>query len=268
MYFIPDIADPEGVTLSPVERNPNFPSVSDVLLNTVYGFLLEYTGTYRPFSPDLPTLVAVDQRDGEHATLTLTGSEPGTTNKVYVGYFGQNGAQEWRLVATFIGDGVVTVSLSQNLYVCKCSTEFGENEPNWQIGNIFWVTDASNMTRIRIRDRVALAAMRTARKLGFQALYQSPDRDAVSIWVVPDESQETMNMLGGEVGTISLVVHAPRQVDFPPIDGMVPGARVGINGVWFAVDARWGTETIHLAPVFTLILRRLDISVEIDGAEV
>jgi hypothetical protein len=265
VWFTPDPSDPAGVVPSPVERDPHFPLEGQTLLHTVYGFLMEYTGTYRPFSPNLPILIAVDQMDGQHAILTLTGSEPGTTNNVYVGFFGQNGAQEWRLVASFTGDGTVTVSLPQGLYVCRCSTGFIGNEPNWQIGNIFWVSDSTNLTRVRIRDRVANAAMRTAKKLGFQAQYQSPGRDAFSIWVVPDESNESLSMLGGETGTITLVLHVPRQVDFPPIDGMVPGARVGVNGVWFAFDARWGTETIHLAPVFTLMLRRLDISVEVDG---
>ena len=135
-------------------------------------------------------------------------------------------------------------------------------------GNIFWVTDATNLSRNRIRDAVAKSALETARRLGFQAVYQSPGLPEFSVWVIPNEGGNTMALLGGiEIGqTLELLI--PRQVDFPPTDGLVPGARMKVGGKWFACDIRYSLETPEMSPTFTAARRRLDFTVEVDGSDV
>jgi hypothetical protein len=247
----------------------NYSAQNVTLAGTVYGYDNQYLGSL-DVAPQVtvPTVNAVDSRDGQHAVVTVTGADAGTTNIVAVGWWGQNGIQEWMTAGTLTGNGSVTIDKPQGLYACRVNSSLVGYGSVYGMGNLFYVSDATNLTRVRIRDNVSRATLRVAHRLGFEAVYESPDRLPFNIWVIPEESSESAGMLGGETGTVALTVHVPRQVDFPPEDGIVPGARVGINGVWFAFDIRWATETIDLAPVFTMNLRRLDISVEYDGADV
>jgi hypothetical protein len=263
----------DGTDLEPLypPKALNYPPEPYVLEPYVYGFDNQFVGTLEAVpQPVAPTLHAVDSRDGKHAVLTLTGADPGTTNEIYVSVWGQLGIQDWRLVGTIVGtSGSITITKVQSLYACQVKSILVGNGYRYVLGNLFYVSDETNMTRVRIRDNVAGAAMRIAQRLGAQVTYQSPGRGAISLWAVLDNSDISMSMLGGEAGTLHLQIHLPRQSDWPPSDGLVPGARVGINGVWWAVDEiRFGTETIDLSAVFTLSLRRLDITVEVDGTDV
>lgn len=135
-------------------------------------------------------------------------------------------------------------------------------------GQIFWVTNATNITRNRIRDAVAKSALETCRRLGFQVNYQSPGCAAVTLWAIPNEGGDTMSLLGNtEIGqTMELLI--PRQTDFPPPDGLVPGARIQIGDTWYATDIRYPMENADMSPTFMASLRRLDVTVEVDGGDV
>lgn len=134
-------------------------------------------------------------------------------------------------------------------------------------GNVFWVTDATNLSRNRIRDAVAKSTLETCKRLGFQIDYQSPGLASVALWALPNEGGTTLSLLGGEVGT-GMELLIPRQVDFPPVDGLVPGARAKIGDDWFALDIRYSMETPDMSPVFFASCRRLDVTVEVDGSDV
>ena len=116
-----------GTELSPlaVPVEPNYPSEDLVFNGTVYGNDNELLGNMlTTVQPNDPTLVAIDERDGENVTFTLTGTSAGTTNYIYASWWGQQGAQEWSLVGTLSGDGVLAdVTLPQGLYACKVRSE-------------------------------------------------------------------------------------------------------------------------------------------------
>ena len=139
----------------------------------------------------------------------------------------------------------------------------------FSFGNVFWVSDETNLTRNRIRDAAAKAALCSAIRFGFQAEYQAPgDASAVSIWVIPDENNKGLNMMRGETGTTSMTLHAPRQTDFPPTGGFLPGARLIVADQNFACNVSHQFETPDQAPIFRLDIERLDISAEIDGTDI
>lgn len=229
---------------------------------------VEYVGTGAiAASPPQPKLVVVDDQDGGHATFTITESDPAATNQLYAAPYSTSLLLNWQPVGTLVGNGSLQVSLPKAFYAGRVDSSKGGGAAT-NLSNLFYVTCPYNATRVRIRDGVANSVWQIAQRLGFQCEYQSPGCEAITLWAVPTETQESAMMFGGETGTITLDINIPRQPGFPPPDGIVPGGRIKVAGVWFAYDARWPTETIDLAPVFNFHLRRLDISVEIDGTDV
>lgn len=136
-------------------------------------------------------------------------------------------------------------------------------------GNVFYVSDETNLTRNRIRDAAAKVAMCSAQRFGFQARYQEPGgAAATTVWVIADENNKSLGMMRGETGTTSITLHAPRQTDFPPTGGFTPGARCFVGAVPFACNISHQFESADNAPIFRLDLERLDVSVEIDDSDV
>ena len=260
-----------GTDLMP--RNPpkalNYPANAVVLAPTPFGIDFALIGTLIA-SPQVtaPVLVASDVHNGGDAVFTITAGDAAATNQVYIAWWGQNGNQAWQLAGTRTGNGVVNAHYPVGLYACKVVSSKPGFGTVTSVGNLFYLTDLTNITRIRIRDAVANSTLIVCQRLGFQAQYQTAGRAAVTIWVVPENTEANLSMLGSEVGT-SFSVLAPRQADFPPMDGFAPGSRVGINGVWFDVHVSYPTEDVYYAPTFSMKLYRMDdMTVEIDGTDV
>lgn len=247
----------------------NYPDEAAVLQGIVFGYADQYLGTLDASAQvPVPTVSAVDSQNGRQAVVTVSDALVGSTNDVYITWWGQNGVQEWQLAGSVTGDGTLTVSRPIGLYGVRVQSSKTGYVSTYALGNLFYITDSTSLCRVRIRDAVANSTMQVCYKLGFQADYQSPGRSAFKIWVVPETTENNLSMLGSEIGS-SFSFLAPRQADFPPSDGFVPGARVGVNGVWYAVEVSYPTESPNYAPTFSLRLNRLDsISVEIDGTDV
>lgn len=250
-------------------KDMNYPAEAVVLQPTIYGYDDQYTGALIA-SPQVQTasLVATDLEDGGGVTFTISDSDPAATNSVYIAWWGQNGNQAWQLVGTRTGNGTVSGHYTVGLYACKViSVKVGYGN-SIGMGNLFYLTNLTNVCRVRIRDAVANSTLKVCYKLGFQADYQTTGRAAIKIWVVPETTDSNLSMLGSEVGQ-SFSVLAPRQADFPPMDGFAPGSRVGIGGVWYDVHVSYPTEDIYYAPTFSMRLYRMnDLTVEIDGTDV
>lgn len=268
--------DLTGAELSPLNppKDMKYPAEPVVLEAVIYGFDDQFVGSLVG-SPQVQAanVVGVDSQNGGDVTFVVTGGDPVANNAVYIAWWGQNGPQDWQLVGSRIGNGNVASHYPVGLYAAKVvSSKVGYGSATG-LGNLFYLTDMTNITRVRIRDAVANSTLKICYKLGFQGNYQSPGRDAFSIWVVPESVDGNLSMLGSEVGTTFSVL-APRQADFPPQDAFVPGSRFGIpdregNTVWFDVDVNYPTEDIYYAPTFSLRLHRLnDITVEIDGDDI
>ena len=247
----------------------NYSAENVTLAGTVYGYDNQYLGSLiaLPQTP-IPTLVAADAHNGGDATFTITGSDPTAVNAVYIAWWGQNGNQAWQLVGSRTGNGAVTGNYPVGLYACKVVSTMPDAGSATGNGNLFYLTNLTNITRIRIRDAVATSTLKVCYKLGFQADYQTAGRAAIKIWVVPETTDSNLSMLGSQVGQ-SFSVLAPRQADFPTLDGFAPGSRLGINGTWYDIDVSYPTEDIYYAPTFSMKLYRMnDVTVEIDGVDV
>jgi hypothetical protein len=119
MWLEDDPADASGVMLRATEADPNFPAETDVRDLITYGYLSEYVGSWDGNVPTPPLLVCVDQKNGGDVIATVSGSDAGSLNDVYVSKFGQAGPVYWELIDTITGDGSVTFQKPQGLYVCK-----------------------------------------------------------------------------------------------------------------------------------------------------
>jgi hypothetical protein len=119
MWLEDDPADASGVMLRATEADPNFPAEGDVRDSVVFGYLDEYIGSWLGNVPTPPLLVCENQKNGGDVVATISGSDPGSINDIYVSQFGQNGPVSWVLIDTITGDGTITFQRPVGLYVCK-----------------------------------------------------------------------------------------------------------------------------------------------------
>jgi hypothetical protein len=213
------------------------------------------------------TLQVTDDRDGENATATLTDSASAMAiNEVYLARYSANGPLVFTLAGSRTGDGDITLSPGPGNWVAQVRSTIGA-ATGIGLGSTFWVTAADDRRRMRMRDRTAGGALRVARRMGFQIAYQSPGLQQINLWAIPETFSRSTSMLGGEVGTTVGKITVPRQADFPPYDGIEPGAKVWIDGVPYGADISWNAESEDMSAAFVMDLRRLDVSVELDDED-
>ena len=93
--------------------------------------------------PTVPTLAIVDKTDGTGATATVSGSDPGTTNRVYTML---QGASSWSLGATISDDGSSDLALSVGWYWGHVTSDDGAGTVSYGAPIAFVVTDADAAT--------------------------------------------------------------------------------------------------------------------------
>lgn len=276
MWLQPDTNDVNGAVLAPIERDPHFPAVSEVLLGITYGYLLEYTGTYPGGGSIIPaSVMAYDLRDGLNARIVISNSPyPTAVNAVYAATFLQSGLQqlgpqEWVLIGTVTGDGEFLAPLTPgHEYQFKVETTYLGHRGTY-VGNTVWITYAVNRRRILIRDRTAKAALRVARRFGRTVWWQNPGRPHVRVWAVCEGGFESLGLLGGETSATRFTLWIPRQTEFPPLPAppgsFMTGAAVWVDGIPYAARVTYDAESPEFAPVFRVDCERYDITVELDG---
>jgi hypothetical protein len=99
------------------------PDESDVLLGVAYGAGgTEFVGTFDPAAgglPDTPTLDVIDRGDGSGGDVSITGSTPGSTNRVYFTSYSSTGVFDWALAGTRTGDGAVAIDAAPGSYLVR-----------------------------------------------------------------------------------------------------------------------------------------------------
>ena len=142
MWLTDDSGDASGVTLRSAEADPNFPEEDEVILDIVYGYNDEYTGTFNGSGGlVVPTIEAEDNKDGESCTVTITDSDPAAVNTIQISPFGQQGAFAWTDYSSITGDGAATVTIRRGLFVCRVKSA-KDGGAVYGIGNMFWITGA------------------------------------------------------------------------------------------------------------------------------
>ena len=155
----------------------------------------------------LPGLVVIDQGDGTGATATISASESGATNVVFVQNFsGDLGAGVWQNAGTRVGDGNIVLGLATGHYFgYVASTSAGVTLVSSVV--YFVVTDGLES----LHSRCLTAAQARIQSLSLSGL----DSDNVVIRKVPVDR----NLAGsGGVGLPAIVL-SPRRAEMPPDAG-------------------------------------------------
>jgi hypothetical protein len=96
------------------------PATSNVVLGIQWGAGgTEFTGTYSATTnpPTAPSLVVTDNGDGTGATATVTGSDGGTTEKVYYADPSATGLVTYAFIAQRVGDGTLALPVPAGRWI-------------------------------------------------------------------------------------------------------------------------------------------------------
>jgi SPP1 family predicted phage head-tail adaptor len=113
-------------------------TAAEVQNGVTFGPNSSYTGTYDPAGtpPTAPTLTFSDHEDGTGGVWTISGSDGGTTNYLYV----QEDGGSWALQDTISGDGTSDDSLTTGYYWGFVSTRSGTG------------TNVSDVEKVQVTD--------------------------------------------------------------------------------------------------------------------
>lgn len=112
----------------------NYPAEDEVLLDIVYGFDDQFTGSLVSGPPPTPPLLTVEDLGGGVARFTISGSTAGSSNKVFIR---AATATVWGAapVVTIAGDGSADATIDPGPYLGKVQSHLAEifspssNEP-------------------------------------------------------------------------------------------------------------------------------------------
>jgi hypothetical protein len=97
-------------------------------------------------SPTQPDLSIVDSGDGSHATATVSGSDEGTTNTIYIAPYGST---SWTDQGGVLGDGELELSVSAGKYWAYCISTNSTRSTAAAIETFAITADQSYMTDLR-----------------------------------------------------------------------------------------------------------------------
>lgn len=230
--------DEVGTALVPLATPKafNYPAVGDVALGVVFGADSEYTGTANLFDarPTQPSLRIIDNSDGT-ATATISGSDTGTTNYVYV-FLRHGGVLELVVAGSRTGDGDVSLSGLSGEYIGYAISSINNilSVPSDPDG--FWVT---NGNQYLIRTAAAEAELQSIKlsQYGTQVVFTNGENASpVTIYAIIERGSETISLRrGGQTDTQDLIFHAPRQTGFPPA-GFKTGATITYDSKIYEID--------------------------------
>lgn len=168
--------------------------------------------------PSTPTLTFVDDADGDSVTMTISGSDVGSTNQIFQMLFTDTawalGAKEGGGDAERTGDGAVVVAVAPGFYLAYIvSTESGSTAASAPIR--FRATSGLGILWVRLLDAVAAAINLASLTLadGFTpvtaSVEYSPDWEKVNtpkIFVLPNTDQLTGQMSSTNETTMNVLV--------------------------------------------------------------
>ena len=252
-YLIQNVSK-EG-SFDEAARNTD-PGVANVLDGVTY--LIQNVakeGTYDPGSAPTTPTVAIAM-DGLDITVTISGSDTGTTNTVYT-QKPFSGTATNRGSAS--GDGTVEFSLAEGDYLYWVVSNIG-NACAVVPGGVLHVQAARNCAT-KLRDKVAKAAYKVCTRKGTTGTFQNPQGDAVEVRLLSMDGRARTSLRGGFTDEHEFRVLVPRQTGFPvSTDNTLafrPGATMTVDGVIFAVmDVEYDQGDVDMAPAFTMTLAR------------
>lgn len=256
------------------EYAPNFvfPVESQVQQFIAYGsFGIEFTGTLSGGSagpaPTTPRITVVDDHNGTTGTVVISGSDVGTTNKVYVQRM--NRYVNPVLVATLTGDGTATITPGAKAeWRSYVVSTLGTSYPAIAVGQTFWISNV-NKIMANIRDAGALSTLEICKIFGYQIDFWNPGEIPVTCWCInKGEFMQRMNVLGGQTDDTVGVIIVPRQTGFPPAEFKV-GAIIKhptVTGKNYSIDVHdFRAPGIDSSATFEFDLKRFGYTVEVGG---
>jgi len=228
-----------GGDLRPLETplDTNYPAENLVKLGTVYGFLDQYEGTANDLTvprPTTPSLRITNNDDGT-GTATISGSDSGTTNTVYV-FLRHGGVLELVNAGSRTGDGDVSLSNLFGEYIGFVVSSASNilSLPSDPDG--FWIT---NGNQYLIRTATAEAWLQTARlsQYGVEVIFTNGiNATPVTVWATVERGSETISLRrGSETDTGGIAFHIGRQTGFPP-ETFKTGATITYDETEYEID--------------------------------
>jgi len=245
-----------GGDLMPLETplDTNYPAENLVAVGTVFGYLDQYLGTANDLTvprPTTPTIRITNNDDGT-GTATISGSDSGTTNTVWV-YLRHGGVLELLNAGSRTGDGDVALSGLFGEYIGFVVSEASSilSLPSDPDG--FWVT---NGNQYLIRTATAEAWLQTARlsQYGVQVIFTNGiGATPVTVWAVIERGSERISLRrSSETDTAGLTFHVGRQTGFPPAE-FVTGATITYDSKEYEIDiVEPSNGTLILSSLFRL----------------
>jgi len=185
--------------------------------------------------PTTPTFSCANNNDGT-ATVTISGSDAGTTNSVYkLPKWGD--AFAWSLFDSRVGDGALTLTGVGDYILIIISDDGAE----YSFPSNPRALSITNGRRTCIRDALARAEYEAVKQspYGLQVAFTNGLRsgnDAVNILVSIQDANIITQLKNSSMTDVeSVTFHAPRQTGFPPAE-VLPGSYL-VYGTWtFEID--------------------------------
>ena len=254
------------------EYEPDFQLMADPAGMVEDGILwgeagTEFLGTLAAggTAPATPVLYVVDSLDGSTATATVTGSDAGSVNRIWLR---RQGGNTPILAGTRIGDGPVTVTQFAGEYLSMVTSTLRGVSSN--MGNAFWISQQS-VLRTTLQNGPALAHLEVCKVLGVRVDFYNNDEACQTLWAMDMSAEDSTTTIEGETAVRRMVLEVPRQTGFP-VKKIKPGAYFVVpSGSLlqedvFGIDTTMSTNDFAgINPCFKLNLRRLDYTVELGG---
>lgn len=232
----------------------NYPEEAEVEFGVTYGIDLLRTGTLTGGGarPTTPTIRIINNQD-DTATATISGSDTGTTNTVWV-FLRHEGVLELTNGGSRTGDGEVTLTNVRGEYIGYVISELDNvlSLPSNPDG--FWITQG-NQWNLRTAAAEAEIQIIQLSEFGVQIEYQNGNTATpVTLWASArngDEIIQLRNTTKTDLSNITFFV--PRQTGFPPASFAV-GATVTVGAQEWEVDRiRKGNALIDYSATFELV---------------
>jgi len=237
----------------------NYPSENNVRLNVTYGEQDQFTGSYAGGGgavPDKPTLSILDNKDGNTATATISGSTEGTTTTVYA-FLSHGGVLDYIVMGSREGDGNVSLNGGVASYI---GFAISEDSGVYSLPSDVISFSISSPRSYIIRDNTARAAVHALMhsREGEQIIFQNgADAAPITIWAKIDTGDQAIRIRDkARVGELSLNFTVPRQTGFPPgelPDSFLPTATIEYKNEIYELDKITPNSGVpDLSAVFTI----------------